>query len=292
MPARSFNARTRWGKLSTTLALMTAILASGLSLAASPLPTDKQTPLRMGVFPHMPPSRLYKLYNPAAIDIGRRIQYPVRMMTRKSFRSFRQQLLNASFDIALIQPFDYPLAARVGYLPLARRAVPLTAVFIVPRNSPITRIEQLKGKTLVNPPVMAAVTIMSRRALITKKIKPGKDIRIIYTRNHFSCMQHILVGKADACGTARQALAHWQKFNMRKRLRIIYETAPVPHALFVVHKRVPAAVRQKILQAIVSWPDRPEGRAILARGPLKPFVKATDREYDVIRQYLKLVSNQ
>jgi phosphonate transport system substrate-binding protein len=247
----------------------------------------KKPALIMGVFPHMPMNRLYSLYNPAAQDIGDRIQRRVRMMSRKSFRSYRKQLLNATFDIALIQPFDYPAAARVGYLPLARRAVPLTAVFVVPRDSSITTLAQLKGKTLVNPPVRAAVTIMSQRALVSRGIKPGKDIRVIYTRNHFSCMQHILVGKADACGTARQALAHWQRFNMQKRLRVIFETRPVPHALFVVHRRVPADIRNKILQAIISWPRRPEGRAILARGPLKPFIKATDSEYDVIRRYLK-----
>ncbi len=258
-----------------------------------PLAAAAQRPvLTMGVFPHMPMNRLYQLYQPAALDISRAIGYDIRLMTRKNFAGFRQQIASAHYDIALIQPFDYPLAARRGYLPLARRNVPLTAVIVVPRDSPITRLDQLRGKTLVNPPPSAAVTIMTRRALIRQGFRPGRDIRIIHTRNHFSCMQHILVGKADACGTARQALAHWQKFNLHKRLRIIFETKPVPHALFVVHRRVPATVRRKILAAIVSWPDRPEGRRILARGPLKAFTPAYDREYDIIRRYLKAVGRQ
>lgn len=264
-------------------------LLIGCLLASAPLCADgsNKKVYKIGIFPHMPLTRLFRLYNPAAMDIGKFAGIPVTMQTRPNFARFSHEIASGTYDIALIQPFDYPMAARNGYIAIARRGVPLTAVLIVPRNSTIQSLKDLNGKVIATPPRTAAVSHLTDIALKKHNIKPASINGRIYTRNHFSCMQSTLVGKAAACGTARQALAHWKKFNMRERLRIVYETAPVPHALFVVHRRVPKHIRLKIRQAIISWPDRPEGKVILQRGPLVPFVSASDGEYNIIRRYLK-----
>lgn len=239
----------------------------------------------LGIFPHMPLSKLLTVYGPVADDFSNQLNHNVIALTKPTFDAYARELEKEAYDIALIQPFDYPMAYQHGYLPLARRNLELTAIIIVKNNSSIDDINMLKGKIIANPAPKAAVSLMTSKSLEQVGLNPSKDVTRIYTGNHFSCMQNVLIGKADACGTARQALINWQGFKIKKRFKIIHETMPLPHALFVVHKRIPESSREIIKNSILSWPDREEGKQILSKGNLVPFTEAVDTDYDIIRNF-------
>ena len=101
-------------------------------------------------------------------------------------------------------------------------------------------------------------------------------------------MQSVLIGAADACGTAEQALLHFEKEKqMTARFRILHRTGRIPHALFVVHKRVSKSDRDVLLKTILDWPKTEEGKKIIDAGQFIPFVAARDVDYDVVRQYVR-----
>jgi len=260
-----------------------ALFLACLSVSISSIAKEEQYSL--GIFPHMPLSKLLTVYGPIADDFSNQLNHNVIALTKPTFNAYARELEKEAYDIALIQPFDYPMAYKHGYLPLARRDLDLTAIIIVKNNSSIDDIKMLKNKTIANPAPKAAVSLMTQKSLKLAGINPETDITTIYTGNHFSCMQNVLIGKADACGTARQALINWQGFKIKKRFKIIHETQPLPHALFVVHKRIPEASRKTIKESILSWPQRDEGKKILKKGNLVPFTEALDNDYDIIRNF-------
>jgi ABC-type phosphate/phosphonate transport system substrate-binding protein len=71
--------------------------------------TGQEQALRFGVFPFTPPNLLERRVGPLVKAIGDHLQRPVIFRTRNSFDAFLQGLRNQSFDIALIQPFDYTI---------------------------------------------------------------------------------------------------------------------------------------------------------------------------------------
>ncbi len=152
-------------------------------------------------------------------------------------------------------------------------------------DSPLTQFSQLKGKTIANPPPVAAVSQLTSMALIEAGIDPDSGVKRDFGKSHFSCMQSVLIGSAAACGTARQALAHFEEKQMTQRFRILHETPKVPHSLFVVHQRVPEADRERLRQTVLGWSDRPEGQKILNNGHFIPFVAAQNDEYNAIREF-------
>jgi len=242
--------------------------------------------LVFGVFPMMPLNKLYKVYSPMAADFSSKIGKNVIIRSAPSFESFETSLRREEFDIAFIQPFDFIDAYdKHGYLPVARRDVPLRSILIVRNDSPLKNIQNLKGKLVASPAPSAAVTKLLQRELKRNDIDANKDVNWIFKHTHFACMQSVLVKEADACTTATRALKHWESVRLEERFKVIHNAETIPHTLFVINKRVPKLTRDIIKQTIINWPSNESGRKILSRGKLRPFIEARADEYKSLRDF-------
>lgn len=268
------------GALRRLLACIVALCASAAGAA------DK--PYEFGVFPYLPATRIHELHAPMAADFEAKLARPVRLSSKSAYAAFSKELRRQTYDLALIQPFDYVDAYdKHGYLPLARRGEELQAIIVVRDDSPLRTLNDLRSRTLASPPADAAVSQLARVALLELGIDP-KSVRQRHERNHFTCLQTLLVGIADACITAEQALRTLQaETRALAKLRVIHTTEPIPHSLFVVHRRVSRQHREILLDTIVGWPRTEEGRRLLERGRFTPFVAARNADYEAVRRYLR-----
>lgn len=249
-------------------------------LASEPAPR----PYVFGVFPHFAVARLETIYAPMAADFGRVLERKVYLRTKPNFEKFTAELRKQYYDIVFLQPFDYVWAQDYGYLPLARRSEPLSAQILVSENSPLITIKDLKGATLALPPAEAAVSHLTKMALLDAGLNPLHDVELQFTKSHDSCLQRLLIGVVDACGTAAGPVRYFQT-RMKVSFRLLGKSATIPHALIAIHARVPESERERLRDTIISWADNPGGRKLLERGELAPFQSVADAEYDVVRNY-------
>lgn len=260
-------------------------LACLLLFGSSRVFANEPSEYKFGVFPFMPIAALSKYYNSVAIDFTRALNKRVIALSRPNFTLFSEEITKETYDIIFIQPFDYPIAYQHNYRPLARRIDSLDAILVTKIGSGINSINDLEGKTLVNPPAESAISIVMQKEIVTAGLKGQK---MVYTANHFACIQMVLVGKADACSTTTPVLLYWQDTQLKKKkLHVIHQSDTVPHTLYMVHQRVPEKDKQKFKQAILTWDERPVGKTILKIFNVKSFVEAKDSEYDVIRNFWK-----
>ncbi len=261
------------------------LLFCALYLPITTLAKSDNTELVFGVFPHMPLNKLYQVYSPIAANFGKNVGKRVILRSEPSFAAYEKALRAEEYDIALIQPFDYPDAHdKYHYYPLARRGVDLQTVIVVDKNSNYQNLADLKGKRLAAPAPSAAVTIMIKREMKKSGLDPDKYVHWSYAVSHFACLQRVLVKEADSCVTAIRALRHWQKVKLEEKFRVVHMAKSIPHALFVAHERVPEEERNKIKQNILNWPNSKAGQEILSRGNIIPFKEALDEDYNVLRQ--------
>jgi len=244
---------------------------------------------KFGVLPFMPMSALIKFFNAVGADFTHRVNKRVIAQSRPTFTQFTEELTAETYDIVFIQPFDYLLAYEHNYRPVARRIESLDAVLVTKSSSNINSISDMRGKRLANPPMKSAISVVMKRELEKINFNLETDIRQIYTRNHFACIQMVLVNEADACATTPSVLEHWRKStqSLKRKFKIVYEAGSVPHTLYMVHQRVPKADQEKIKQAILTWNDRAAGKMILSIFSVASFVEAIDSDYDIIRDYYK-----
>jgi len=239
-----------------------------------------------GVFPFMPMPALIKYYNSIATDFTRAVNKRVIAQSRPTYKLFAEEVEKEAYDIIFIQPFDYPAAYQHNYRPLARRSDNLDAILVTKIDSNIKSIADLAGKTLANPPEESAITNVIRKELKKAGLDKKDSVDMIYTGNHFACMQMVLVGRADACSTTTPVLTHWENTQLKKKkLHTFHQAGSVPHTLYMVHQRVPAKHQEALKKAILTWNERPEGKMILKIFSLTSFVEAKDADYDVIRKF-------
>lgn len=241
----------------------------------------------MGVFPYLAPRELEKMFSPVAADYSNVIDAPVLFRTNSSFKSFMANLDKQVFDIVFVQPFDYvAIADKYGYLPLATRNKPLPAIFVVNPQSSIESVEGLRGKTIALPPAVAAMSYLVKNYLTEHGIDPHTDVTIRHFDSHGSCMRNVLIGNADACGTAPPALRFFES-KMNTKLKIIAKTKGIPNSVFAVHPRVAKELVEKLRSRIVSWQTTPEGKKLLEALKTEMFVPVEDSNYDTVREMAK-----
>lgn len=273
----------------TSLALLSLFLVLPTSLLAAQNDSDKSRSYVMGVFPHLPPRELEKVFAPMAADLGNVIGRDIQFRSSTTYEKFTKNLDDGEYDIAFMQPFDYiRVAGEDGYYPAATRTQRLSAIIVTKTDSRLDGIESLRNKRISLPPKSAAVSILVKDHFRRNGMIPGKDIILSHHRSHVSCMQKVLIGETDACGTAAPAVRFFQK-RMKVKLKTIVKTMDIPHTLFAIHSRVPEKEREQLKQRIIGWATTSDGQKLLHTGSLKPFVEIHDSDYDIVRN---IESNQ
>lgn len=263
--------------------VIAGVAVIGLSQAGACFAEAVQPSYRLGIFPFVSPEYIEASYGPLAISLGKTLQRPVELRTRTSFGTYVDSLVRGDFDIALVQPFDYiRIAADGRYQPLLRLNRPLTAILVVADQGPIRDVSQLHGQTIAAPPASAAVSHLAG-SLLEQAGLPLPNSGLAYTSTHDECMLKVLQGGAAACVTAREAMT---MYSVRRGLkfRVLAESIPLPHILFVVRSELPRADRDWIKTGLAAWFDSAEGRRLLpGMGENASLIPALDSDYDVVR---------
>jgi phosphonate transport system substrate-binding protein len=253
---------------------------------ASDMGASKPEAYRLGVFPNVPVLMIDRIYGPVAAQLTEDLGRPVNLKTKSTFEGFAEELWNETYDIVLVHPFFYVEARdKHRYVPLARLDEPLTAMLMVREDDPTRTLAELEGRKIGLPPALSAVSELVRAALIGDGLIPGIDVELEHYRSKPSCLQAVAIGRVDACGLPRFALAQIDPANDLK-LRVMFETPAVSNFVFAAHPRVPEEDRINICKSILAWPYTAKGRAILAGGAWTQFVPARDSDYDDVRRYV------
>ena len=288
--------RTAGGRRAARRTLLKTLPALVLAAAGStgPLrrlgaeePDPERGPYRFGVFPYLPALKIDAIFGPVAASLSRDLGTPIHLRTKPTFEQFAEELAKESYDIIFVHPFFYVDAHdRYGYLPVARLDEPLRAVLMVPEDSPVRELSDLRGQTVALPPPLAGVNEMTRMALLHAGLNPDRDVTVRHYRTKMSCLQAVAMGSAVACGVPNFLLDQLNGLDGMK-LRPLFETPAISHMVYAVHGRVPEADRRMLRNCIVGWSGTSEGEKIMSIGAWTRFVDARDEDYDEARRYRK-----
>ncbi len=235
----------------------------------------------LGVYPALPISQLNKLFSPIAYEIGQGIRRSIRFQSSSSYAKYSARLDRGEFEIALVHPVDYVShAEKAGYLPVVKKNEELSAIFVVSDDSPLRTMEELKGKNIAMPPEGSVVSSLAIAELTRLGLLQNNAVHMKHFAEHDSSLQSVIVKNADVAATCRAILRVYEN-SLGSRLRIIGETAAVPHSLFVVHKRVPAKERDLIMNILLNttlFGVPPDLRKAFVIEGKAPFVTVTGED--------------
>ena len=264
---------TQW-----TMALAMLLLCLCLSPSASAEPF-----YTFGVVPQQSASKLARQWAPVFRFISERSGIKLRFATAPSIPVFEARMRNGLYDFAYMNPYHYTVFnSAPGYVAFAKqRDKRIVGLMVVAADSPYTSMSDLRNNKLAFPSPMAFAASLLPRAYLSQQKIP---FTARYVNSHDSVYRAVAQGLYPAGGGIERTLNSVDP-EVRKRLRVLWRSAPfTPHA-FAAHPRVPPEVVAAVREAMIAMGDDLEGRKLLAPLRFKGIDAARDQEWDDVRTY-------
>lgn len=273
------------------MAGLTRFVVLLLSLAMGPTATaDDKPPLTLGVFPYVTPVQLASFHTPLKDYLAKSLQRPVTLVTAPDFESFVERTRQGQYDIIITAPHMGRLAeTRDGYKRLTQTRHVVQGIFLTRKDSPIQKIEDLRGKTLMVAQKISIIYQMSERLLRENGLVPGESVTIIETRTHNNAMQAPLRGEADASVTGTllwRVLGEEQKGQMR----VIGTTEEAPGFMLMANPHLSAQDIAKIKHLLLEFHRVPGSEAYFSATGYEKFDPIDNKVMKKLDPYTRVLT--
>ncbi|MEO6410295.1 MAG: putative selenate ABC transporter substrate-binding protein [Burkholderiaceae bacterium] len=273
---------------STLLRGLLAVAVLGVAAIA-----NAQQVLRVTAIPDESPTELARKFAPLGKYLESRLGMKVEWTPVTDYAAAVEALVNRKIDLAWFGGFTFVQASvRSGgkVIPLVQREedASFKSVFITSKGSGITRLEDLKGKTLsFGSQSSTSGHLMPRSFLLAAKIDPDRDLkRVSFSGAHDATIAAVASGKVDA---GALNISVWNKFLEDKKVDpaevVVFYTTPSYYDYnWSVHADTPAALREKIAKAFTDLnASTPEGAELLKTQRATKFIPTQFENYAGIR---------
>ena len=265
---------------------MSAILgvSGGVGVSYAAQEADSR-PLVFGFLPILSAERLVTRFSPLVDYLSRRSGLDIRMETAPDFAAFIKRTQQSErYDILFTAPHFFYLAEKQrGYRGLARVDRPgMRAVVVVPTQSSIHRLDDLKGRSLATTGPLALSTLLIRDLISRAGLDPRHDLRIVATPTHIAALLSSQQGTTDASAVMLPVFRHARP-EIRNSMRIVAETGAVPHIPIGVAPWVDEDIARRLQTVLIDMRNDREGREVLRHLEWPGFVPVKAQEYDSLR---------
>jgi phosphonate transport system substrate-binding protein len=277
--------------------LILAALMPGMWLLCSSV-VSADPPIRIAITPVLVENYLEVNHHLIAY-VGKMLGRRAEIVQRRSYKEISDLLERGEVDVAFVCGRPYVLDhQRFGLELLVAPVVydegPIYYSYvIVPRDSNMTRFEQLRGQRYAfSDPLSNSGHLVPLHMLAAKGESPERFFRrTIFTYSHSASVEAVAVQFVDGASVdsyvydylvaTNPALTNWT--------RIIHRSPPYGITPVVVRTDLSPGIKAR-LRAIFLGMDRdPGGRAILAQLMIKRFESVPDGLFDGIRDMLRFV---
>jgi phosphonate transport system substrate-binding protein len=268
-------------------------LALGLALSGFAALSSAQQTLRVTAIPDESPTELARKFEPLGKYLESKLGMKVEFTPVTDYAAAVETLVNKKVDLAWFGGFTFVQSSvRSGgkTIPLVQREedTVFKSVFITSKDSGITKLEDLKGKTLsFGSQSSTSGHLMPRSFLLAAKVDPDKDLkRVSFSGAHDATIAAVASGKVDA-GALNVSV--WNKFVEDKKVdtnevKVFFTTPAYFDYNWTVHADMPAALREKITRAFLDLnASTPQGAEILKLQRAAKFVPTSVDNYNGIK---------
>jgi len=266
----------------TLRSLLTCVLLAFGALAHA------QQVFRVTAIPDESPTELARKAGPLMKYLEAKLGMKVEYTPVTDYAAAVEALVNRKVDLAWFGGFTFVQAnVRSGgkVIPVAQREEDekFRSVFIT-GDPAIQKLADLKGKDVsFGSQSSTSGHLMPRSFLLQAGVDPDKDFRrVAYSGAHDATIAAVASGKVQA---GALNISVWEKFIADKKVdpaqvRAFYTTPTYYDYNWTVHADMPAALREKLTQALLSLSrDSAEGREILELQRATRFVPSKAENY-------------
>jgi len=263
-----------------------SLSAAGLAASLPALAQEAQ-PLRLAVHPYASTLALINTHRPLQQYLAARLGQTVEFYTAPNFESFVDTLLAGGYDIAISPPHFAVMAMEKYYLPLVHYQTLLEPLLLVRADSTLRRPEDFRGKQIAMADKTAFIRLVMVKWLSDHGLRPGQDYRIVERPSHGAAISAAAVGEADA-GLATLTALKQLPPDLQQQVRIIGSGLRFPHLFTMAHRRLGEATILRLKEALLAFPETPEGRQFMEKSAYLGYEAISDEEIRTLRPYVEM----
>lgn len=260
---------------------------------SSALPAEPAA-IVFGIFPRWNAQITVRDFTPLATLLSHELGRPVRIETDKDFDSFMRRVYAREFDIVHLNQLQY-LHAReaANYRAIAKMcdnpACTIKAIIITRRDTKLTKVSDLKGKTIAFGDPSAMVSYVLAKSLLLESALEPSQYKTVFTKNPPNALLAVYNGEADAAGVS---LSVFQRPEILQRidihqLRTLAESRPIPHLPVAVRGDMDAQLVRRLQRILTGLTRRQDGREALRKIGIERFEATDDNQYAIIRALME-----
>ncbi|WP_043622619.1 phosphate/phosphite/phosphonate ABC transporter substrate-binding protein [Nonomuraea candida] len=246
--------------------------------------------IRFGIEPYEDPAKLKPAYETLAAALQRTLDCKVELKIVEDYSAEVLAMRNGQLEMAQFGPLGYVFASTMADAqPVASFAdakgalTTYTAGIWVPKDSPITSVKDLAGKSLaLSSPGSTSGDALPRYALKTQGVAET-SVKIDYAGGHPEALLALTNGKVDAAEINSQQLATAQAEGSfdPAGYRQIWTSDPIPNDPITVSGKLDPALREAIASALLKLgpSDVAKVGAFLDVNPPGPLVAVGKETY-------------
>jgi phosphonate transport system substrate-binding protein len=257
-------------------------------------PEAPATPvMRFAVHPLHNPQKLAQAYQPLIDYLNRQLTgVQLELEASRDYASYEEKIRRRGPEFLLANPWQSLEAMKFGYTVIAMAGEPadFKGIFIVRKDSGVRTPADLKGKAVSYPSATAlAACIMPQWFLSRHGVDVMHDIDNRYVGSQESSIMNAYLGQTAAGVTWPPPWRAFQKDHPEQAaaLRVAWETPSLKNNSVMVRNDVPAVVANTVREALLRLEKSSEGTAILSGMETARFLPAGDRDYEVVRRFIK-----
>jgi phosphonate transport system substrate-binding protein len=269
------------------------LLALGIVTFAS-APALAQGVLRISAIPDESPTELQRKFKPLGDYLAKESGMKVEFTPVTDYAAVVEALATKKIDMAWLGGFTYvqtKIRTNGTANPIIQRAEDekFTSVFIVPTDSTLKTLGELKGKTIAfGSPSSTSGHLMPRYFLMQAGVNPDKDFKnIAFSGAHDATVAFVASGKADV-GALNASV--WQKLNETNnpnalKAKVLSTTPPYFDYNWTVRGDLDPATVKKITNAFLKLDaNNPNYKELMDLQRASKYVTTKSSNYDEIEK--------
>ncbi|MHC1784976.1 MAG: phosphate/phosphite/phosphonate ABC transporter substrate-binding protein [Anaerolineaceae bacterium] len=256
-------------------------------------PLSHEVPIyHFAVHPLFNPVKLVQAYQPLIDYLNRNLKgAQLELEASRDYADFEEKYGARKPELLLPNPWQTLQAMKVGYHVIAMAGEPqdFMGIFVVRKDSGIKIPADLKGKAVSYPSSTAlAACIMPQYYLYQHGINVNTDIENRFVGSQESSIMNVHLGLTSAGATWPPPWRAFQKDHPQEasQLTVIWETESLINNSVMVRDDIPVEVVDQIRELLAGLDETVEGKSILAGMETARFSLSSDKDYDVVRQYI------